>query len=234
MAIYGYARVSTPRQNITPQVKALRAAGIPKEDIFQDKSTGRLMSRPGLNGLLSAVKPGDEVVIWKVDRLGRTFLECAQVASRLMSEKVHIRSLTGGADTRTPEGRFMLNALLAVAELETELRAERQVAGLEDARDKRKKAGRQGVGGGRRPTLTSRQREHAVQMRAEGKSITEIQRLFNVSRGVAQRAAGGRETVLDDQDFKKPEDRERLRRANAMLDALELRQIDIEDAIRAA
>ncbi|WP_342629984.1 recombinase family protein [Nguyenibacter vanlangensis] len=234
MTTYGYARVSTPRQNITPQVKALRAAGIPKDRIFQDKSTGRVVNRPGLNGLLAAIQPGDIVMCWKVDRLGRTFIECAQVAARLMECKVNIKALTGGADSSTPEGRFMLHALLAVAELETELRAERQAAGLEDAREKRAKAGRQGVGGGRRPTLTSRQRQHAMQMRAEGRSITEIQRLFNVSRGVAQRAAAGRETTLDDEDFKTPADRERLRRANAMLDRLEPRQIDIEDAIRAA
>ncbi|WP_051626028.1 recombinase family protein [Kozakia baliensis] len=234
MTVYGYARVSTPRQNVTPQVKALRAAGIPKDRIFQDKSTGRAVNRPGLNGLLSVVQPDDIVMCWKVDRLGRTFLECAQVAAGLLERKVIIRALTGGADSSTPEGRFMLHALLAVAELETELRAERQAAGLEDAREKRRKAGRQGIGGGRRPTLTSRQREHARQMKAEGRSITEIQRLFNVSRGVAQRAAQGRETVLDDLDFKKPEDRERLRRANAMMAAIEARQIDIEEAIKAA
>lgn len=222
MAVYGYARVSTPRQNIAPQVKALRAAGIPKERIFQDKSSGRIVDRPGLNALLSAIQPGDTVTCWKVDRLGRSFLECAQIAARLRADHdAHITTITGGVDTRTTEGRFLFSALLAVAELETELRAERQAAGLEDAREKRASAGRQGVGGGRRPTLTARQREHARQMKAEGKSITEIQRLFNVSRGVAQRAAQGRETVLDDFDFKKPEDRERLRGANEMMAALE-------------
>jgi DNA invertase Pin-like site-specific DNA recombinase len=125
---YGYARVSTAEQNLDLQVKALREAGCTV--IFEEKVSGTVKARPELSRLLSAVKRGDTVVFWKLDRLGRSAQHLLEIANRLTADGVALRCLTAPIDTGSPAGTLMLQLLAAFAEFERNLNSERTKAGL--------------------------------------------------------------------------------------------------------
>jgi hypothetical protein len=110
----GYARVSREDQNIALQHDALKAAGCGK--IFDDKKTGATMTRPGLERALAHLRPGDELVVWKFDRLGRTMLETLTLAIDLDRRGIAFRSLNESFDTATPIGRGVMAIIAAVAE----------------------------------------------------------------------------------------------------------------------
>lgn len=138
--LIGYARVSTDDQNLSLQYDSLTAAGC--EKIFSDKASGAANSRPGLDQALSHLRPGDTLVVWKLDRLGRTVKGLVELVSDLEQKNIQFRSATDGIDTSTSSGRFFFHVMSALAQMERELIAERTKAGLAAARARGKLGGR--------------------------------------------------------------------------------------------
>lgn len=131
----GYARVSTEAQNLDMQIHALMEHGIPRERIHTDKMTGTSMKRPGMANVMKICQSGEyELVVWKIDRLGRSVLGVSQTIGKLRDRGVTIKSLTEPIDTTTPMGVFVLNLLVSLAQMERDLISERTKAGLERAR----------------------------------------------------------------------------------------------------
>jgi len=128
----GYARVSTRDQNLELQLDALDKAGC--ERIFTDKLSGAEVERPGLNEALSHLREADTLVVWKLDRLGRSVKGLVDLVNELEAQKVHFQSITDGVDTKTPAGRFFFHVMASLAQMERELILERTRAGLEAAR----------------------------------------------------------------------------------------------------
>ena len=132
--LIGYARVSTTDQNLTLQHEALSKAGC--EKIFDDTISGTTVDRPGLAKALEQVRAGDTLVVWKLDRLGRTVKNLIDFTEQLHTDGVGFRSLTDQIDTTTPAGRFFFNIMASLAQMERELTIERTQAGLAATRAK--------------------------------------------------------------------------------------------------
>ena len=153
--LIGYARVSKAdgSQSLDLQRDALAAAGVDDAQIYSDKASGKKDDRPGLDACLKALRKGDVLVIWKLDRLGRSLQHLVQVVAELTKRGVGLKVITGqGAqiDTTTPAGRLSFGIFASLAEFESELIRERTMAGLQDARAR-------GRHGGRRFALTKAQ-----------------------------------------------------------------------------
>ncbi|MFU0945220.1 recombinase family protein [Kluyvera ascorbata] len=141
----GYVRVSTNDQNTALQRDALERSGC--KLIFEDKISGKTSDRPGLKKLLKSLSPGDTLVVWKLDRLGRSMRHLVVLVEELRQRSVNFQSLTDSIDTSTPMGRFFFHVMGALAEMERELIVERTRAGLAAARA-------EGRIGGRRPKFS--------------------------------------------------------------------------------
>jgi DNA invertase Pin-like site-specific DNA recombinase len=170
--VIGYARVSSYEQNLDLQLDALHKAGCKK--IFKDKLSGAKQDRPGLSEALQHVRQGDTLVIWKLDRLGRSVKGLIELVGKLQEEKVNFHSITDGIDTTTPAGRFFFHVMASLAQMERELLVERTRAGLAAA----KKRGRVG---GRKPLMTSSKLESAKKLLAEGVPPKEVAHNLGVS-----------------------------------------------------
>ena len=181
--VWGYARVSTEDQELGLQVTALREAGVPEANIIQEKASGKAgADRPHYAALLARLGNGDKLVVWKVDRLGRSTLDALQTAKDLDERGVHVVITTLGIDLKTPSGRLVFGMMSQIAEFERELIRERVLAGMADARSR-------GVHLGRRNTLKPSQRLAAARMHTEeGKSIGAIAALLGCGRTVVHRA----------------------------------------------
>ncbi len=178
----GYARVSTADQDMTLQVSALEEAGVAREDIFTDQGvSGSRAQRPGLDACLAALQPGDTLVVWKLDRLGRSVKHLVDTVTDLGSREIGFRSLTEGMDTTTNGGKLIFHIFAGIAEFERGLIRERTMAGLEVA----KAAGHRS---GRKPRLTPEQAALARKMHAEGSSVAGIARVLGVARPIVYRA----------------------------------------------
>ncbi len=139
--LIGYARVSTDDQNLDLQRDALQRAGCGK--IFEEKESGRAgTKRPALEAALAFLRPEDQLVVWKVDRLGRSLREMLDTAHKLQGQGVKLRSLTEAVDTETPTGRLMFNFLGTIAEYFLDLNRERTMEGLKAALARGRKGGR--------------------------------------------------------------------------------------------
>ena len=143
----GYARVSKTgdAQNLDLQVDALTGAGVAARAIYEDRASGKKESRPGLDACLKALRRGDTLVVWKLDRLGRDLRHLVHIVQELTEREVGLRVLTGqGAqiDTATPAGRLVFGIFATLAEFERELIRERTLAGLEAARARGRRGGR--------------------------------------------------------------------------------------------
>lgn len=180
-----YLRVSSKTQDAKSQKPDLeRWAAAQEEPIrwYSDKFTGKTMDRPGWNRLQAAMDAGviSTVVVWRLDRLGRTAKGLTALFSELQERGIGLVSLRDGLDLSTPAGRLMANVLASVAQYETEIRAERVLAGQEKAR---KEGKRWGGGKPGRRVRVSEEKEAAIrQMKAEGKGIAEISRVVELSR----------------------------------------------------
>ncbi len=183
MTLRGYARTSTGDQLLDLQTDALRAAGVDLADIYTDQASGADTQRPGLTALLAAVRPGDTLVVWKLDRLGRSLSHLAETVAALAAQGVGFRSLTESIDTTTAAGRLVLHMLGACAEFERSLAVERITAGMVSA----KKRGRHV---GRPFSLLPAQIGQAAEWRAGGKSLREIAGLLGGTG--SQKDGGGR------------------------------------------
>lgn len=179
MAKIGYARVSTRDQNPEHQIDALNDAGC--ERIFVDKASGKLASRPELDKALDFLRPGDQLVITRLSRLGRSIRHLLDLVAQLGEAGVDFQVLGQGIDTTTPHGRFMFHILAAVAELDRELIVEGTLDGLDAARAR-------GRVGGRKPKLNDRQITVARQMYdSKEHTVQQIADTLRVSRGTVYR-----------------------------------------------
>lgn len=136
----GYARVSTSDQNPSLQLDALRTAGC--ERIYQEKISGKKKIKPVLNRLLSKLRSGDQLIVWKLDRLGRKSGELIELQETLEQQGIALVSLTESLDTSTPTGRFSFQVICNIAELERNTLSQRTTAGLAAARKKGRIGGR--------------------------------------------------------------------------------------------
>lgn len=169
--LVGYVRVSTNDQNTDLQRNALDSAGC--ELIFEDKISGKTSDRPGLKKLIKSLSPGDTLVVWKLDRLGRSMRHLVVLVEELRQKSVNFLSLTDSIDTSTPMGRFFFHIMGALAEMERELIVERTRAGLAVARAN-------GRIGGRRPKLTAEQWAQAGRLLAAGESRKRVSIIYDV------------------------------------------------------
>lgn len=169
----GYARVSTYEQNLDLQLSALKAAGC--IEVFTDHGiSGASFDRPGLTDLLAALKPSDMLVVWRLDRLGRSLVELVKLISELGARQIEFRSLNEAIDTSSPGGRLLFHLLAAMAEFERSLISERTRAGMAAARANGKHLGRQ-------PALTIAQREEArYEIDKPDADIVEIAKRYGV------------------------------------------------------
>lgn len=187
--LIGYARVSTADQDLTLQLDALAKAGC--EKVFTDKASGAKIDRPGLVEALGFARAGDTLVIWKLDRLGRSIQGLIALAADLSARGIDFRSLTDGFDTSTASGRLLFHILASVAEMERELVKERTIAGLAAAREKG------ATGGGRKLAMTPERIDTARKLLAVGEKPARVAKLLGVGLSTFYRQfpANERETV---------------------------------------
>ncbi|EED0609287.1 recombinase family protein [Escherichia coli] len=169
--LIGYVRVSTNDQNTDLQRNALKCAGC--ELIFEDKVSGKSTKRPGLKRALKQLKSGDTLLVWKLDRLGRSMRHLVTLTDGLQQRGVNFRSITDSIDTSTPMGRFFFHIMGALAEMERELIVERTRAGLAAAKAK-------GRTGGRPRSLSPAQYEQVGRLLASGVSRKQIALIFDI------------------------------------------------------
>jgi DNA invertase Pin-like site-specific DNA recombinase len=170
--LIGYARVSTDEQSLDLQLDALKAAGCRR--VFTDKVSTTKADHPGLAEAVSQLRDRDVLVIWKLDRLGRTVKGLVDFVADLHQRKVQFRSLTDGIDTTTPAGRFFFHVMASLAQMERELLAERTRAGLAAAR-------RRGRVGGRKRRMTPGKVESARKLLNGGMASREVAQNLGVS-----------------------------------------------------
>ena len=138
--LIGYARVSTQDQNLDLQTDALTKAGCKK--VFKDKISASRAERPGLLKALEVLREGDTLVVWKLDRLGRSVKNLVDLVGELRQRNVQFKSLTDAIDTGTSSGRFFFHVMASLADMERELTVERTRAGLAVARQLGRTGGR--------------------------------------------------------------------------------------------
>lgn len=138
----GYARVSTRDQNLDLQIDTLKKAGCTDTYIYMEQITGATRERPELQKMLAQLREGDLVVIWKLDRLGRSLADLVHLVNEIQSKRAGLQSLHDNIDTTTPQGKLTFHIFAAIAEFEREIIRERTKAGLESARARGRKGGR--------------------------------------------------------------------------------------------
>jgi DNA invertase Pin-like site-specific DNA recombinase len=175
--LVGYMRVSSAddRQSVDLQRDALIAAGIDERNLYCDKASGARDNRPGLKACLEYVRTGDCLVVWKLDRLGRSLPHLLSIVADLKERGIAFRSLTEQMDTTTPHGEFLFSIFGALAQYERALTRERVIAGLAAAR-------RRGRKGGRPPSLNPETVEQIVAALDGGASKAGVCRTFRVPR----------------------------------------------------
>lgn len=179
MSLVGYGRISTSDQNTDAQRDALMATGC--ERIFLDTASGKLARRPKLDAALDFLRPGDTLVITKLDRLGRSVRNLVDLAAALAARRVDLRVLDQGIDTSTPGGKLTFHILGAIAEFERDLISERTRDGLNAARARGRK-------GGRRPKMTPAKLETARRLySAREHTVAQIAEIIGVSRSTVHR-----------------------------------------------
>ncbi|WP_370559495.1 recombinase family protein [Escherichia coli] len=169
--IYGYARVSTNHQDTELQRLALESADC--EIIFEEHASGRKANRPVLKQLIGIMKAGDELVVWKLDRIGRNVLHALLMFQQLQEKGINFRSITDGVDLKTASGRYNFRNILSAAQYESDLNSERTLAGLAVARAK-------GRVGGRRPKFTDEQWREMGERMATGESRQSVSKTYGV------------------------------------------------------
>ena len=192
----GYARVSTNDQNLSLQEDALREAGC--ERIFYDKVTGAKAERPGLQDALDYLREGEDVlVVWRLDRLGRSLKDLIELVNQLEQRKIGFKSLQDPVDTTSPGGMLVFHIFGALAEFERNLIRERTKAGLAAARARGKK-------GGRRRALNEDQVQRLYQLYddsdADGNkkyTIKEICEMMGVSKSTLYSYLGKRTALVE-------------------------------------
>lgn len=169
---FGYARVSTEDQNLDLQLAALSQANCDR--IFQDRMSGARADRPGLQEVMSHLRSGDVLTVYKLDRLGRSVKDLVLLVNELEGRGTHFQSITDQIDTSTPAGRFFFHVMASLAQMERELIVERTKAGLEAAKQ-------QGRTGGRRRKMTDSKLASARKLLAAGTPPKDVASNLGVS-----------------------------------------------------
>jgi DNA invertase Pin-like site-specific DNA recombinase len=183
--LVGYMRVSSAdeRQSVDLQRDALVAAGVDERHLHQDKASGARDDRPGLKTCLDDLRSGDVLVVWKLDRLGRSLSHLLKIVETLKARGVAFRSLTEQMDTTTPHGEFLFNIFGSLAQYERALIRERVTAGLAAAK-------RRGRKGGRPPSVDPEKIEQIIAALDGGASKASVCRTFSVLRIPRHRGHG--------------------------------------------
>jgi DNA invertase Pin-like site-specific DNA recombinase len=187
-----YIRVSSKRQDTASQEPDIRrylaANGLEESKLYRDKFTGRTMERPGFQKLLAVIRSGEvkSVIIWRLDRLGRTAGGLSTLLDELVARKVNLVSLRDGLDLSTPAGKLMAHVLGSVAAYETEIRAERVLAGIEAARERGVRLGRP-AGVHTAVKVTPEQAAQVRRLSGEGIGVTQVARAVGLSRPTVYR-----------------------------------------------
>ncbi|WP_162055949.1 recombinase family protein [Pontibacter pamirensis] len=181
----GYARVSTQDQKLELQLDALTQHGCGQ--IFREKKSGKSKERPELKKMISQLRAGDTVVVWKLDRLGRSLRDLIDLVAEFKERGVEFVSLQDGINTATPTGRFTFNIFASLAEFEREIIRERTKAGLDSAKARGKK-------GGRPVGLSKAAMEKAKSARilfdSGTKTVEEIAKILGIGRATCYRYIG--------------------------------------------
>lgn len=178
----GYARVSTDDQNLDLQRDALRKAGCAL--IYEEAASGKSADRPELEQCRKALRAGDTLVVWRLDRLGRSLPDLVQIVAELEQRGIAFESLTEKIETSSAAGKLVFHVFAALAEFERNLIRERTHAGLAAARARGRK-------GGRKPALTSQQvREIKALLRDPSIPVASIADRYGVSRATIYKHAG--------------------------------------------
>jgi DNA invertase Pin-like site-specific DNA recombinase len=179
--LLGYARVSTYGQTLDSQLEQLRRAGCNGRNIYREKATGARPDRRELNRMLRKLAPGDVVTVTRIDRLARSTFDLFGIVKRIVDAKAEFRSLAEPwADSTSSTGRLMLAVLGGLADVERNLIRTRTAEG-------RSRAKAQGKAMGRPPSLTPEQKKEAIRRRAQGATLDELARSYNVSRATISR-----------------------------------------------
>ena len=183
--LLGYTRVSTTSQDAQLQLDALIKDGVQKRDVFADVTSGSraAIERPGMKKLLEYAEDGDTIVVWRIDRLGRSMLDVLSTVKLLRERGVQIRSISDGIDPATTSGRLMLGMLASLAEYERELIVERVNAGIAVARDNGTRFGRPLSD----PAVIADKLQIATDARARGRTAEDAARLVGWSRATLYR-----------------------------------------------
>ncbi|WP_342720116.1 recombinase family protein (plasmid) [Bacillus paramycoides] len=176
--IFGYARVSTKKQNLDMQLDELKRYGC--EEIITEKESGAKKDRKELQLLLSKLRKDDTLVVYKLDRLGRTMHQLVNLLQEFNEKGIHFVSIKDGIDTSTTMGRFLFHIFGAMAEMEREVINERVISGVAAA----KARGREG---GRKKAHTLQQIQGMMEMLASGKTKVEVCEMFDVARATLYR-----------------------------------------------
>jgi DNA invertase Pin-like site-specific DNA recombinase len=180
--LIGYARVSTRDQNPALQIDALKAAGVAEENIFVEHKSGKNLDRPELQKCLDALEEGDTLIVWKMDRLGRSLKDVVNIMSDLDEKKVGVNFLDAGFINRnTAVGKAMFNMLLIVAEIETDINKERTRAGLASARKRGK------IGGRPKLKKSDESFEQVTRLSDAGYDAKEIAKTLGISKRTVYR-----------------------------------------------
>jgi len=176
---FGYARVSTTEQNLDVQVDALRAENC--DTIYHEKISSRIKKRPELEKLLGQLRVGDELTVYKLDRIARSSTELLNLIESLTNKGISIKSLNEKwVDTTTPAGKVMITVFAGFAEFERDLIRQR-------TSDGRKAAKKRGVKFGRPSLLSHSQKKLVIKAHRAGSAISEISKAFDVSRDTIYR-----------------------------------------------
>lgn len=186
MAKIGYARVSSVGQSLEIQLEKLKAAGCVRN--YHEKLSGTKKSRPEYKACMQYLREGDTLVITRLDRLARSVHELVNISKRFEVEGIHLQVLDQHIDTSTSTGKLTFTLLAAIAEFETQLRAERQKEGIDKAKCNHVKFGR--------PRLSDYAKEELIrQERSQGKTIGELVKAHNLGRTTIYRILNA--TLLD-------------------------------------
>lgn len=171
--VFGYARVSTEDQSLDMQLDALNKANC--DEIFVEKESGTKSNRPKLNEMLSKLRKGDKVVVYKLDRISRSTKHLIELTELFEEQGVNFESIQDKIDTSTAMGRFFFRTMASIAELERDIISERTKAGLESARVRGRHGGR--------PKANKKDIETAIKMYDSGDySIAEITNAIGISK----------------------------------------------------
>ena len=176
MTLIGYARVSSVGQSLEVQLDKLQHC----DKIFEEKKSATSVKRQRLDACLEYVREGDTLVVTRLDRLARSTLHLCQIADQLTAKGVHLQVIDQHIDTSDATGRLLFNMLGAIAQFETEIRAERQMDCIH-------KAKASGIQFGARPKLTAEQIADLRQRRLQGDLIRVLMRDYNVSKATVYR-----------------------------------------------